>query len=426
MREPSVVSRWFCAAACVGLVACGSDSIAGIPVPATDAGAGGMLGTGGAGGSSSTPGPTLDPACPGQVLGSLLNGGDATFAKPEIAIDPRDGFPVVTWQEDVPSGGVRVFVKKWDGARWLALGGALGTEAVDDDARSVIAVSASGVITVAWLEFSSLGDTLHAAQWDPGAQSWLELAALSDVFVNTGFETETLALTIGADESPLLALSEYVQSSPTNYWIALYRLEGSSWQAVTERCCESSEAVDLAISAGRASEEVAIVRSLADGSAASAINLYTLGAGTLNYRTDQLSAERAPSSQSYGRASHASLAHGADGRILASYYSGAEVFVASWTEASEGWTLLGPTLGESAALHPRLALDTARDTPLVSLQGRVVEWDRASWATRCEGLAFSGDSQWLSLAVNADGAAFVVMRGEFRENPLYVVRLSAR
>lgn len=250
------------------LAGCGSDSATPLgPAP---------NGNGGSSGGSGTTARVLDPRCAGQVLGERLNGGDATFAKPEIAIDPTDGFPVVTWQEYGASAGIRVFVKKWNGERWIGIGDPLGTDAIDDDARSVVAVSRSGVITVAWLEFAAPENSLHVAQWDASAENWTDLAFPADIRVDSGFELETFAMVFGADERPLIALSERVEEPAGAYRIALVRWDGSTWQAVAEPCCESSESADLALTANSSSSgPVAVARALADGSAASAINLYT-------------------------------------------------------------------------------------------------------------------------------------------------------
>ncbi len=94
-------------------------------------------------------------------LGGPLNVRPNTYTfAPRIEVDAR-GRPVVAWLED--QGGIdTLFVKRWDGARWVPLGGALNIQSRAMADRPALALDAQGRPLVVWAEGEGL---LYAKRW---------------------------------------------------------------------------------------------------------------------------------------------------------------------------------------------------------------------------------------------------------------------
>ena len=114
-----------------------------------------------------------------QPLGEALNVGTRSASEPSLALDASDR-PVVAWGETSASGlDTDVYVKAWDGAAWVARGGALDVDATRTADLPSIAVDADGTAWVAWEENSAGGFRVHAASGS-GA-TWTALPSLPDI-----------------------------------------------------------------------------------------------------------------------------------------------------------------------------------------------------------------------------------------------------
>ncbi|WP_139806378.1 hypothetical protein [Deinococcus hopiensis] len=84
-------------------------------------------------------------------LGGALNVHPGTYAASPVMKLTREGRPVVAWLED--SGGRdQVFVKRWNGHRWVALGQALNVEPGTLAFRPALALDGQGNPVVTWAE----------------------------------------------------------------------------------------------------------------------------------------------------------------------------------------------------------------------------------------------------------------------------------
>lgn len=87
-----------------------------------------------------------------QALGGGLNvSAERSAETPSLALD-RDGFPVVAWAEGTPESA-RVYVKRWTGSAWTLLSVGSANANVAADARTPsVGVDAEGTVTLAWRE----------------------------------------------------------------------------------------------------------------------------------------------------------------------------------------------------------------------------------------------------------------------------------
>lgn len=84
-------------------------------------------------------------------LGGVLNTGTDRYAS-YAAIASVNGIPYVAWQERTAAGNNRIYVKHWDGARWIPDGGALNVDPERGEAGRP-ALSGDGTrLRVAWAE----------------------------------------------------------------------------------------------------------------------------------------------------------------------------------------------------------------------------------------------------------------------------------
>ncbi|RJF75290.1 hypothetical protein D3875_01985 [Deinococcus cavernae] len=91
------------------------------------------------------------PGEPWKLLGDPLNFRTGTYTSaPVMRLTPA-GEPVVAWLED-HQGLDHVFVKRWNGMRWVALGAALNVNAQASAARPSLALDQQGQAVVAWAE----------------------------------------------------------------------------------------------------------------------------------------------------------------------------------------------------------------------------------------------------------------------------------
>lgn len=101
------------------------------------------------------------------LLGGLLNVRPGTYSfAPRVAVDAA-GNPTVAWLED--RGGVdTLYVKRWTGQGWEALGGSLNVQARQRADRPALALDAAGRPVVTWAEGEA--GLLYAKRWT--GQGW--------------------------------------------------------------------------------------------------------------------------------------------------------------------------------------------------------------------------------------------------------------
>jgi hypothetical protein len=100
-----------------------------------------------------------------------------------IAVDPSDRI-VVAWSEpaEPPSGSVvtgsNVYVKRWNGSRWVSLGTALDVDPINYASHPSLALSSGGRIFIAWEERKDIGSfsvrrEVYVKRWDGTAWTLL-------------------------------------------------------------------------------------------------------------------------------------------------------------------------------------------------------------------------------------------------------------
>jgi hypothetical protein len=84
-----------------------------------------------------------------QAVGGSINGQTGLADGPALALD-KQGNPTVAWLEN--AGAVGVFVKRWDGQNWVAVGERLNADPKAYALECAIALNADGQPTIAWAE----------------------------------------------------------------------------------------------------------------------------------------------------------------------------------------------------------------------------------------------------------------------------------
>ncbi|THF70930.1 hypothetical protein E7T06_05055 [Deinococcus sp. Arct2-2] len=138
-----------------------------------------------------------------QALGGALNRRPNTYTfAPALRLDGA-GRPVVAWLED-QDGIDTLFVKRWTGVAWQALGDALNVRTESPAGRPALALDAQGRVTVAWAEGLDGSRQVYAKRWDGKTWRGLGGGALSTSGRDAGFTD----LGIGPDGRTYVAWQE--------------------------------------------------------------------------------------------------------------------------------------------------------------------------------------------------------------------------
>jgi len=104
-------------------------------------------------------------------LGSELNISSSQDAEsPSLALD-ASGNPVVAWRENVPGQFGNIYVKRWDGANWVSLGGALDVNLAQEAISHSLALDSANHPVVAFFENDGTSFNIYVKRWD--GTSWL-------------------------------------------------------------------------------------------------------------------------------------------------------------------------------------------------------------------------------------------------------------
>ncbi|PZA07654.1 MULTISPECIES: hypothetical protein [unclassified Meiothermus] len=132
-------------------------------------------------------------------FGSSLNADPYSYAAGvSIAIDRQDR-PVVAYHEAGGGKGYNVYVKRWEGGRWVPFGQSVNALS-GGGAQPKVALDARGNPVVGWLENTGRLE-LRVARWD--GKGWVRLGPA----VSTN-EAAAFSLAIGSDDQPLVAWHE--------------------------------------------------------------------------------------------------------------------------------------------------------------------------------------------------------------------------
>jgi hypothetical protein len=113
-------------------------------------------------------------------LGDALDKNVAASAgAASIAIDPMDRI-VVAWSESNGTNFSDLFVKRWNGSRWVNLGSALDIDLSRNASQSSLAISSAGQLYIAWDESTinnasnTTARNVYVKRWD-GNNTWTQL-----------------------------------------------------------------------------------------------------------------------------------------------------------------------------------------------------------------------------------------------------------
>lgn len=170
-----------------------------------------------------------------ELGGSGSGGGVSNSAQhsraPVMALDPS-GHPVVAWQEDV-AGNTEVYLRRWTGSAWAELGGSASGGGVSNSAGASaspsLALQPNGDPVLAWIDSSSGQAEVYLKLWNGAA--WVELggsASGGGVSATSGVVSE---VTLGVDREGLPTLAWSDDGSGTAQ-IYLRRWTGSAWEGL--------------------------------------------------------------------------------------------------------------------------------------------------------------------------------------------------
>jgi len=140
---------------------------------------------------------------------------------PSLALD-ASGNPVVAWHENTPGQFDNIYVKRWDGANWVLLGGALDVNVNDGAALARLVLDTSGNPVVAWTEWNSSSSNVYVKRWD-GA-NWVPLGNELDISEPQPAGSPSLALDTSG--RPVVA---WFENDGTSDNIYVKRWDGTSW-----------------------------------------------------------------------------------------------------------------------------------------------------------------------------------------------------
>ena len=152
----------------------------------------------------------------GSSEGGGISGTPAYSGPPSLALD-GEGRPVVAWEEE-ESGRVQVWLRRWDGAAWVELGGSASGGGVSASPARVtvprVVIDRDGRPVVSWCDDRTGSWQLRARRWD--GRAWVDFGE--------PFACSLPSLTLGED-GRLLVAYQYEGEVFARSW------DGSSWTA---------------------------------------------------------------------------------------------------------------------------------------------------------------------------------------------------
>ncbi len=169
----------------------------------------------------------------GSGSGDGISGGVGKAIHPSVAVDAA-GYPVVVWYEITKTRGREIYLKRWDGTRWIELGGSatdggISNTATDSFMPSVV-LDARGYPVVAWHEvMSNLNFEVYLRRWD--GKAWVEVggsASGGGVSRNAGKSStgHLISVRLDADDHPVVVWDD---DTPGNREIYLRKWDGTAW-----------------------------------------------------------------------------------------------------------------------------------------------------------------------------------------------------
>ncbi len=152
---------------------------------------------------------------------------DSSRSAEDARIADVGGAPYVVWSEPTQVTGGLVFVKRFDGASWVPVGGALNFDATKGAGHAGI-TSVGAAPFAAWQETDGTRFQIRAARFD--GTSWVPVGASLNVDTNQAATAPSIASVGGV---PYVAWGESI-TTPNDYQIDVKRLNanGTTWDSV--------------------------------------------------------------------------------------------------------------------------------------------------------------------------------------------------
>jgi hypothetical protein len=162
-----------------------------------------------------------------NIAGSGLSCGGVGAESPAVGVN-SNGLPIVVWAEDL--GNLEICAKHFDGQNWQAVGGGIVSNSRKDSRDASIAVSADGTLFVAWRDNSSGNYEIYVKRL--GGAGWQELGGSA----SGGGISETPSgysgrptITVDLQNRPVVGFADDYSGTRQVY---VKRWSGTSWMAV--------------------------------------------------------------------------------------------------------------------------------------------------------------------------------------------------
>ncbi len=174
----------------------------------------------------------------GSASGRGISQNDSKSSQPDMMIGVG-GMPIVAWADN-QCGSSDIFVKRWIGTSWAAMGGSAGCGISDmsGDATSPSLVLTADGPVIAWQQeyfdyyHYKMIPKIYVKRWNGGKQEWEELGAGSasgSGISGDGAGTDP-DIVVGADGKPLVAWTDEIPGfTDIDSEIYVKRWNGSSW-----------------------------------------------------------------------------------------------------------------------------------------------------------------------------------------------------
>jgi hypothetical protein len=306
--------------------------------------------------------------------GSGLSDTPRTSRMPALAMD-ASGVPAVAWLERTEAGPEQVYLKQWNSAAWTGLGGSASGDGLNppgrlNDGGLEVEIDGSGRPIVAWSDTASV----RVRQWDGSA--WVGLAG-SDTGVAAGREP---GLSVRASDGAVFLT--WVGTDAGTPQVYLRQWDGGAW-------------VELS------------------GSASGGGISQNQGAGAdaewPRVRVDSIGRPVVAWGAYPGNPSHAVYLKRLEG--------------GAWLEV--GASATGGGIGDSWTGGVSLAVDS-QDRPVVAWANEVVRWDGTAWTQLAgSGMPFATSSPvFRPVEVAVDGQDRVVVAWEANETVQWQVHVA--
>jgi hypothetical protein len=141
----------------------------------------------------------------GSATGGGMSATTSDSKRPAVALEPGTGYPVVAWDENVSDG--EIYLRRWDGGQWVELGGSAsggGISNTSGESREVsLALDTSGNPVVAWENDGNGQWEIYVRRWN--GSSWVEVGTGSASGV--GISGDMFAMVPIASRRPSVALN---------------------------------------------------------------------------------------------------------------------------------------------------------------------------------------------------------------------------